>query len=144
MSLTVESWIEALESGKYEKGTGALRANDGCFCCLGVACDVSGMGRWEQVEWGCSVYAIGRERDDAELPNQLRDHLGLETADGAFDVNGLSPDLKSEIEAAGCEFETKPVDVSLLGLNDAGVPFPLIAKVIRARPKGLFREADAA
>jgi hypothetical protein len=29
---------------------------------------------------------------------------------------------------------------SLAELNDHGVPFPLIAKVIRARPKGLFRE----
>jgi len=36
---------DALESGKYEQGTHALCA-DGEYCCLGVACDVSGLGDW--------------------------------------------------------------------------------------------------
>lgn len=32
-------WVEALESGKYEKGTGYLRRMDK-YCCLGVFCDL--------------------------------------------------------------------------------------------------------
>lgn len=37
-----EKWIEALESGKYERGSCALK--DGSeFCCLGVACDIVGI-----------------------------------------------------------------------------------------------------
>lgn len=32
-------WVEALRSGEYKKGKGALRAN-GKFCCLGVLCNL--------------------------------------------------------------------------------------------------------
>lgn len=30
-------WLKALRSGKYQKGTGALRPTDSTYCCLGVA-----------------------------------------------------------------------------------------------------------
>lgn len=33
-------WINALESGAYEQGFGALYVGDGKFCCMGVACKV--------------------------------------------------------------------------------------------------------
>lgn len=35
-------WIDALRSGKYEQGRGAL-LNDGKYCCLGVLCEVVGL-----------------------------------------------------------------------------------------------------
>jgi len=35
-------WVEALRSGKYEQGRGAL-LNDGKYCCLGVLCEVVGL-----------------------------------------------------------------------------------------------------
>ena len=38
----VAKWAEALRSGKYEQGNGALRDPDGRYCCLGVACEVIG------------------------------------------------------------------------------------------------------
>lgn len=51
--------IEALRSGKYEQTQGTLRRvieHDGKppgFCCLGVACDISGLGAWvERDEYG--------------------------------------------------------------------------------------------
>lgn len=72
MTLTVESWIEALESGK--EGT----------------------------------FSLG------SLPQAIRDQL-------------------KRFGYLGDAF------ASLVGMNDRGVPFPLIAKVISARPKGLFR-----
>jgi len=41
MKLEVKKlWIEALRSGKYEQGRGALN-KDGKFCCLGVLCDLA-------------------------------------------------------------------------------------------------------
>ena len=40
-----EQWLEALESGEYAQTQAALRRNDS-YCCLGVACDVSGLGEW--------------------------------------------------------------------------------------------------
>lgn len=33
-------WVEALRSGKYEQGAGAL-LRDGRYCCLGVLCDLA-------------------------------------------------------------------------------------------------------
>jgi len=30
-------WVRGLLSGKYKQGTGALRTEDGKYCCLGVA-----------------------------------------------------------------------------------------------------------
>jgi len=36
------TWIKALESGRYKQGTGYLRKDDR-YCCLGVACEVSGL-----------------------------------------------------------------------------------------------------
>lgn len=39
-------WLEALRSGKYKQGQGCLAFN-GKFCCLGVLCDISGVGKWD-------------------------------------------------------------------------------------------------
>lgn len=39
-------WVEALLSGKYTQGHGHLAPCDGQFCCLGVACDISGLSEW--------------------------------------------------------------------------------------------------
>lgn len=46
-----ERWIEALESGKYPQGRGALRrtrpnASADEFCCLGVLCDIMEPEMW--------------------------------------------------------------------------------------------------
>ena len=42
----MKKWIKALRSGKYKQGQRRLRTFDGKFCCLGVLCDISGMGKW--------------------------------------------------------------------------------------------------
>lgn len=34
-------WVDALRSGDYEQGTGALRSSRDKFCCLGVLSDVA-------------------------------------------------------------------------------------------------------
>lgn len=39
-------WIEALESGKYRKGTGQLRSITSSYCCLGVLCDLLDPEGW--------------------------------------------------------------------------------------------------
>ena len=46
------AWIEELESGEYEQCRATLRNSLG-FCCLGVLCDISGLGTWED-----SVYKV--------------------------------------------------------------------------------------
>ena len=43
-------WANALLSGKYYQGKGQLKTKSGAYCCLGVACEVS--GKWFDGEWG--------------------------------------------------------------------------------------------
>lgn len=141
MSLTVESWIEALESGKHQQAKGHLRRGD-AFCCLGVACQVSGAGEWVVDDGDADDYGYRTEagtRNYNFLPSVLQLDLGVTTTNGLFEFGSLPGELRDEINAICGEYNIG----SLVDLNDAGVPFPLIAKVIRARPKGLFRE-DAA
>ena len=40
----VQKLVDALRSRKYKQGVGRLRIDDK-FCCLGVACDISGLGK---------------------------------------------------------------------------------------------------
>lgn len=35
-------WVEALRTKKYRQGNGRLKTNGDCYCCLGVACAISG------------------------------------------------------------------------------------------------------
>ena len=57
MNNTQKAWIKALRSGEYHQATGSLRQtlrledpfetkNVAGYCCLGVACEVSSLGRW--------------------------------------------------------------------------------------------------
>jgi hypothetical protein len=45
-------WLEALESGRYEKGRGLLRTRDNGFCCLGVLVDIINPEQWGQTPNG--------------------------------------------------------------------------------------------
>lgn len=42
----LKKWVDALRSGKYKQGAGGLLRPNAEYCCLGVLCDVSGMGQW--------------------------------------------------------------------------------------------------
>ena len=46
-------WLKALRSGDYEQGTDYLNyrheGGTNAFCCLGVACDISGV-KWKKVK----------------------------------------------------------------------------------------------
>ncbi len=78
-------WIEALQSGKYEKGAGALRRFDNTFCCLGVLCDL--VKEELKVEWTLveknprfrsehSRYMLGN--DEEWLPKEVSDLVELD------------------------------------------------------------------
>lgn len=43
--LARRKWVDALRSGKYAQTKTRLQSFNG-FCCLGVACDISGLGYW--------------------------------------------------------------------------------------------------
>lgn len=62
--------VAALRSGKYKQGRNQLRYGDK-FCCLGVACDISGLSEWTK---GDSYKYLG---DDAVLPKRVQDYFGF-------------------------------------------------------------------
>lgn len=51
-----KKWLRALRSGKYKQARSNLRDGNR-FCCLGVACDLSKLGKWDGV-----LYVIDEER----------------------------------------------------------------------------------
>ncbi len=126
-----ERWATALESGNYPQALGALKTDTG-FCCLGVLCDVSGEGTWCGEAEGFSNfhYVLNSKKASSSeiLPKGLlagygaqwsnvsiRIHTGLKEA-GIWD-----PSLDKWLMSMP----------TLTDLNDSGVPFAVIAKLIR-------------
>lgn len=90
----IRKWIDALRSGEYEQGEYRLRVGDQ-FCCLGVACDVSGLGNWEIYDGVMPseddprsepTYRYEPSGDIAFLPSDVRLWLGLEYPTGDVKV----------------------------------------------------------
>jgi hypothetical protein len=117
-------WIKALRSGKYEQTTGRLRLNESNeFCCLGVACDISGLGKWDNA----GRYTVDHKnrlpgydmayRSYGDLPTAVVEWLGLNDANGPHGKTSLAHD------------------------NDArNLTFNSIANIIEREPKGLIKE----
>ena len=73
-------WIEALKSGKYKQVREILKRKDQGYCCLGVACEISGLGKWdgdnhflEKVS-GCV--------SSSHMTFRVKDHYGFERMSG--------------------------------------------------------------
>lgn len=108
-------WVEALRSPKYKQVQGMLK--DGRkFCCLGVLCDISKLGKWgKRDNGGFTPYRIDAEFDsDTELPERVWEWAGLPDSLGStVSINGKRLDLASH--------------------NDAGRTFAEIADAIEAQ-----------
>jgi len=112
----IEQWCQALESGKFRQMPGAL-FDDGYFCVLGVACEISGLGDWED---GCYVIGEGEDRITASdfLPEPVFNWLGL----------AQNPILKPVRDLGTANADGVPATE----LNDDySVPFPELAAAIR-------------
>ena len=73
----MRQWVDALRSGKYRQTRGWLRKDDG-FCCLGVLCDISGVGEWEQRgDVGVWNYDTEDESLKGVLPDVLTNTIGI-------------------------------------------------------------------
>lgn len=106
-------WVAALRSGKYKQGRNSLRKDDE-YCCLGVACEVAMQHSVElNVRQGREDYYYNSH--NACLPNEVKHWLGMS------DECGL---LKRDTAVRGRVFR------SLVGMNDAGVEFNIIADYI--------------
>lgn len=77
-------WLEALRSGRYRQTRDKLRDKVG-FCCLGVACDISGKGTWKaslssngkQMQMFVSPYGSSKTC----IPYPLLEEIGLTEAE---------------------------------------------------------------
>ena len=116
------AWVEALRSGEYKKGIHSLRRND-TYCCLGVLCDVSGVGEWKSIGGTkyTTVYAYTTENEanHTTLPELVMNHVGL-----ASDIGRKNEGILTSLVAA----------------NDGGLNFNQIADIIEAEPEGLFHD----
>lgn len=105
----IEKWLEALESGAYKQGKSVLaqvvdKDDDVRYCCLGVLCNVYGMKMQPLIDECAQL-----------LPKSVAKRAGLEYV-GAF--------IKA-VRYRGRGYE------SLAELNDHGVTFKTIARIIR-------------
>ena len=117
-------WINALRSGKYKQHFNALSNRDNtAFCCLGVACEISGLGKWDKDTYSVKDTETNQYITDASiLPEPIKDWLGLSDKSGDY-----TPDNNN-----------KKGLFSLTELNDAGTTFQDIAELIEREPKGLI------
>jgi type II restriction/modification system DNA methylase subunit YeeA len=69
-----QTWIEALESGKYKQGIKRLQNRLGQFCCLGVACDLIK----DQMSIGENTNGdITYNKADSQPPPKMISYFGL-------------------------------------------------------------------
>lgn len=110
----LEALCKELETTTKPQGTHCLKDKDGKYCCLGIGAEKMG---------NTLVEEKGREGDSlfdgcvCELPPKAQEYYGL-------DDLGRIPGHVAVI------LEGRPAR-SLAALNDMGMPFPQIAKVIR-------------
>ena len=121
-----EQWLTALESGDYKQAFGTLR-DGGSFCCLGVACDISGEGVWkikiDETLGNTMRYVTDDGEYNSSLPPTLVAWLGLRSSSGAFRVRDRMLDQLDD----------------LVNLNDTlTYDFTQIAEFIREHPEEVF------
>ena len=110
-------WADALESGEYEQGRRALAVSDlgpgpsVRHCCLGVLCELAiadGVAL-DKTPANDGTPRITYANAASTLPDEVKDWAGMRTNDGTMPSSGTV----------------------LAAHNDDGVPFYMIAKIIR-------------
>ena len=155
--------ITALESGDYSICTHALMEDKPnktlCFCVTGVACDLSGIGKWEWFEAydGANRFKYVVDlvhlpfgptlgfSDAGSMPQPVAEYYGFRTASGAFSAGSLPERLKGIIEKIQLPIQKDLVELeefSLVWLNDMGVDFATLAEFVRAEPVGMFNKYE--
>lgn len=80
----IRKWVNALRGKKHRKTTGALHDTRG-YCCLGVACDISGIAKWEKSpHYPKTSSYLNR---DGSLPRAVQKWLGINDTDPILLIN---------------------------------------------------------
>jgi len=136
----MEMWLAALRSGEFPQGDGSLCCN-GRYCCLGVAAELAcgPDGSAELAALRCEPphqkVSVWYDDNFEVLSERFMEWLGLQTSYGGF---RLTPEVREILGDALDTTVGEDESTSLAELNDYGLPFPVIADVIAARPPELF------
>ena len=122
-----------LRSGKYPQGRKALRTNhdsirtnDDGYCCLGVGCDISGLGKWEnRGRWYYSVPA-GDATSTIDYANRLDEDMSSSILPKAV-AKWLGIDMYGTFKLDGHD---NVGEFDLAMLNDGNFTFDQIADII--------------
>ena len=79
-------WIKALRSGEYEQGREDLKVDEK-FCCLGVLCDISGLGSWSKGNLGESYTTGNSTLGYGSMAQDMLTIVGLSCKDEATLIN---------------------------------------------------------
>lgn len=115
--------VAALRSGKYTQTKSRLRDNKG-YCCLGVACDVLGRGKWikdnPSYDNRYTYQASPGDFSHAVLPKVIQHMLGWTANNGRVRKAYKKGDPEDRSDYLTC----------LAEFNDAGTTFEEIADII--------------
>lgn len=103
-----EKWLEALRSGKFKQGKGALRNSADEYCCLGVFCSVAGL----------PFIGPGEELSSTGDPMEVY-YVGIWTGEWALPTRGM----RNSFRIFGSDsLKEDPLDLvlRLATLNDCG------------------------
>lgn len=108
--------VAALRSGEYRQAVGALKTYEERYCCLGVACDISGKGKFEDDNL-FEDFETG-ECEENYLPWSVAEQLGW-----GHNTQGFLTFKDRRVHSS---------NLTLAGLNDDGFTFDQIADLIEA------------
>ncbi len=126
-------WVASLRSGDYPQSIARLKQSDG-WCCLGVLCDVSGLGTWrlESVTDDKEVYAFV-PNNPTLVPDIAIIPTGLFPKDE--NVNWRNPRFSDDNPKLALISDPKYYGYKVLTLiNDWGLDFATMADLIEADP----------
>lgn len=78
-------WVEALRSGKYEQGMKQLK-NENAYCCLGVLCDISKLGRFSNDEYYLIQSRSAQEIENDVLPVSVMKWAAIKDSSGLLNM----------------------------------------------------------
>ena len=117
--------IYALLSGEYKQNRNSLKdwsiepdgeKTDAFHCCLGVACDISGLGKW--VGEDDDIYLTMEpyeDRNTAIMPEAVRDYYGFRSSTGELDSGET---LTSLNDTEGINFTYIAYTIALAEMRD--------------------------
>jgi hypothetical protein len=93
-------WVAALRSDKYKQGRRSLHNTSGEFCCLGVLCEVSKLGKWVPNISKSSLnywFVTETETHQATLPTVLITNVGRAYVALLMKMNDINEDSFTKI-----------------------------------------------